>query len=302
MRRALVRLVTPIVWRVPGHGARKLYGFAGAEQGSRIDLLQAAHRTTSQQRRALYLRHALDEARHAGMFWRRSTDLRVAEGRAPFPPPRADTEDLFERLGELRFLAFVHRGEQRGRRQFELYARHFDRRGDARTRTLFEAILSDEHRHEGYTRELLVELAGSERAARAELRRAALWEAWRSWRRAGRALAGAIYTLAMIAIYLVAGPIAAVAARLTRRRSGWQLPAPAVSLTTPTSMPSAAAAAPSTAPTSTPSAVFAASSTASTSMPSVVSSTAPTSMPPAASAASPTPVTSPTSLPLSEAS
>jgi hypothetical protein len=118
----------------------------------------------------------------------------------------------------------VHRGEQRGRRQFELYAKHFDRRGDARTRTLFEAILTDEHRHEGYTRELLVELAGSERAARAELRRAALWEAWRIWRRAGRALAGAIYALAMVAIYLVAGPIAAVASRLTRRRAGWQLP------------------------------------------------------------------------------
>lgn len=68
MRQALVHLVTPIVWRVPGHGARKLYGFAKAEQGSRIDLLQAAHRTTSLARRALYLRHALDETRHAGMF------------------------------------------------------------------------------------------------------------------------------------------------------------------------------------------------------------------------------------------
>jgi hypothetical protein len=226
MRQALVRLVTPIVWRVPGHGARKLYGFAKAEQGSRIDLLQAAHHTTSLARRALYLRHALDETRHAGMFWRRATELCIAEERAPFPPPLADTEDLFERLGEPGFLAFVHRGEQRGRRQFELYARHFGRRGDARTRALFEAILGDEHRHERYTRELLVELAGSERAARGELRRAALWEAWRSWRRAGRALAEAIYALAMIAIYLVAGPIAAVASRLTRRRSRWQLAAP----------------------------------------------------------------------------
>jgi rubrerythrin len=217
MRRAVVHLVTPIVWRIPGHGARKLYGFARAEQGSRIDLLRAAHRTPSAARRALYLRHALDETRHASMFWRRSSDLRGAAGAAPYPPPVADTEQLFDRLGEVGFLAFVHRGERRGRQQFERYAQHFEARGDARTRALFDAILLDERRHESYTRELLVELAGGEQPARAALRRAALWEAWRMWRRAGRALASAIYALAMIAIYLVAGIVAAVATRLAAR-------------------------------------------------------------------------------------
>lgn len=226
MRRAVVRLVTPIVWRLPGHGARKLYGFARAEQGSRIDLLQAAQRTPSLARRALYLRHALDETRHARMFWRRSTELSLAAGRAPFTAPVADTEGLFARLGEARFLAFVHRGERRGRQQFELYARHFGARGDARTRALFEAILADERRHESYTRELLVEQVGGERAARRELRRAARWEAWRTWRRAGRAIAGTVYAVAMTAIYLVAGPIAALGARLGRRRSRWRLASP----------------------------------------------------------------------------
>lgn len=226
LRHALVRLVTPLVWRVPGHGARKLYGFSRAEQASRIDLLQAAQRTTSLARRAAYLRHALDETRHTGMFWRRSTELRLEEARAPFTPPVADTEDLFERLGEQRFLAFVHRGEKRGREQFELYARHFAKRGDSRTKALFEAILVDEQRHESYTRALLVELCGSERAARAELRRAALWEAWRTWRRAGRALAGAIYVTAMTLIYLVTGPIAAAGLRAAKRPARWQLPAP----------------------------------------------------------------------------
>lgn len=227
LRHALVRLVTPLVWRVPGHGARKLYGFARAEQASRIDLLLAAQRTASLPRRALYLRHALDETRHAAMFWRRSTELRLDDQRAPFTPPVADTEDLFERLGERRFLAFVHRGERRGREQFELYARHFGERGDPRTEALFQAILIDERRHESYTRSLLIELAGGEPAARAELRRAALWEAWRTWRRAGRALAGAIYALAMTLIYLVTGPVAALGLRAMRRRARWQLAAPA---------------------------------------------------------------------------
>jgi len=211
MRRALVRVVTPLVWRVPGHGARKLMGFARAEQGSRIDLLHAAQRTPSLARRALYLRHAVDETRHAGMFWRRANELRPG-----FSPPVADTERLFERLGETRFLAFVHRGEQRGRQQFELYAKHFAARGDSRTEALFQAILVDEERHERYTRELLVELAGSEAAARTELRRVALWQAWRMWRRAGRTLANGLFVLAMTALYLVCGPIAAIGSRLRR--------------------------------------------------------------------------------------
>jgi len=225
LRHALAALVTPVVWRVPGHGGRKLYGFARAEQASRIDLLLAAQRTPSLARRAAYLRHALDETRHAAMFWRRSTELRLDEQRAPFTPPIADTEDLFERLGERRFLAFVHRGEQRGRAQFELYARHFGKRGDGRTEALFQAILVDEQRHESYTRALLVELAGGEGAARAELRRAALWEAWRMWRRAGRAVAGAIYTIAMMGIYLVTGPVAALGLRAAKRPATWQLSA-----------------------------------------------------------------------------
>jgi len=227
LRHVLAALVTPLVWRVPGHGGRKLYGFARAEQASRIDLLLAAQRTQSLARRAAYLRHALDETRHAAMFWRRSTELRLDERRAPFTPPVADTEDLFERLGERRFLAFVHRGEQRGRAQFELYARHFGKRGDGRTEALFQAILVDEQRHESYTRALLVELAGGESAARAELRRAALWEAWRMWRRAGRAVAGAIYTIAMMVIYLVTGPIAALGLRAAKRPAMWRLPDPA---------------------------------------------------------------------------
>lgn len=225
LRQALARLVTPLVWRVPGHRGRKLYGFARAEQASRIDLLLAAQRTPSLARRAAYLRHALDETRHAQMFWRRSTELRLEDARAPFPPPVADTEDLFERLGEQRFLAFVHRGEQRGREQFEVYARHFGARGDRRTEQLFEAILVDERRHASYTRELLVELAGGEPAARRELARAALWEAWRTWRRAGRAIAGAIYAITMTAIYVVTGPPAALGLRALRRRQHWQLPA-----------------------------------------------------------------------------
>jgi hypothetical protein len=214
----LNRIVTPIVWRIPGHPARKLAGFARAEQGSRIDLMQAAHLTTSPERRAAYLRHAMDETRHARMFWRRAREL----ADAPLPAPQADSEDLFARLGEARFLAFVHRGEKRGRAQFEVYARHFLHRGDARTGSLFGAILQDELRHESYTLELLVQLVGAKQA-RVELRRAALWEAWRTWRRAGRALANLAFVVAMTVIYLVAAPLTWLATR-RKRRNRWSRP------------------------------------------------------------------------------
>ena len=226
----LVRVVTPVVWRIPGHGARKLQGFARAEQASRIDLLQAAEQSASPARRALYLRHALDEARHARLFANRSAELRRDAGRAPYGRPLADTEELFERLGEVGFLAFVHRGEGRGRRQFEIYQRHFARRGDRRTAALFRAILVDERRHEDYTRRLLVEVAGGEPAARRALRRAGLWEAWRRWRRAGRALAGLLYGAAMTTLYLVAVPLCWVPLALRRRgggAAGWLAAPPA---------------------------------------------------------------------------
>src|SRR5262245_62042010 len=122
------RLTSPLVWRLPGHDAKKLFGFARAEHGSMIDLRAAAALTESVTRRALYLRHAMDESRHATMFSRRSAELRRMRGQPAFGAPSADTERLFERLGEVGFLAFVHRGERRGRAQFEAYRDYFARR------------------------------------------------------------------------------------------------------------------------------------------------------------------------------
>lgn len=226
-RAALVRTISPLVWRIPGHAPRKLESFGRAEEGSRIDLLAAAHATPSLERRARYLRHALDETRHAAMFARRANELRAERKLPPSGPPRADSEALFERLGELGFLAFVHRGERRGRRQFEVYARHFARHGDQRTRALFEAILVDEQQHEGYTRALLVELCGGERAARRQLARAGRWEAWRSWRRAGRALAQVAYAIGMTAVYCVFAPLVALGLRFRRTPARRWLGAPA---------------------------------------------------------------------------
>ncbi len=225
MSALIAKIVNPIVWRIPGHGARKLFNFALAEHGSMLDLAQAARLASSPDRRAAYLRHMLDEARHARMFALRSAELQLDAGAQSLGFPVADNEDLFERLGELRFLAFVHRGEARGRRQFETYRDWFGMRDDRQTHALFNAIIRDEHRHETYTRELLVALAGSEERARAELRAAAAWEAWRNWRRLGRFMAEKLYFLVMSLIYLACSPFVALVAALKPRRTGWIEPA-----------------------------------------------------------------------------
>ncbi|MBV8688184.1 MAG: ferritin-like domain-containing protein [Alphaproteobacteria bacterium] len=221
MAALLARLVNPVVWRIPGHGARKLFGFSLAEHGSMLDLASAAHLAPDEGRRALYLRHMLDEARHAKMFALRSGELRLDQGKQSLGFPVADNEDLFVRLGELRFLAFVHRGEKRGRQQFEAYREWFGQRGDRKTRALFDAIIRDEVRHETYTYELLVQLAGGRERASAEIRAAGLWEKWRIWRRLGRFLAEKLYFLVMLLVYLVSGPFVLLASRLRPAAKGW---------------------------------------------------------------------------------
>jgi hypothetical protein len=215
-----------LVWRWPGRPARKLFEFGLAEHGSWLDLMAAARLSPSPERRALYLRHALDEGRHRRMFARRSSELREQEGRPPLGMPRADFEDLFERLGERRFLAFIHLGERRGRAQFETYRDWFRARGDDKSASLFEAILEDEQRHESYSRQLLVELCGDDRAARRALLRARAWEAWRSFRRAGRALAVGVEWLLLMALFVAIAPVALALRALRPARPGWQLPPP----------------------------------------------------------------------------
>ena len=221
MRAVLTRTFNPIVWRIPGHAARKFFGFALAEQGSMIDLAAAARLTPSPERRAAYVRHLLDESRHARVFMLRSAELRASEGRASLGTPRADTEDLFATLGEVRFLAFVHRGEARGCQQFTEYRDWFARHGDQKTSAMFEAILKDERRHMRYTRDLLVDVAGGERGARKELRGAARWELWRTWRRAGRAVAERLYVLLMLAFSLLLAPFALVVQLTRPAKIGW---------------------------------------------------------------------------------
>lgn len=222
MSARLARLLSPLAWRSPRRAARKYHAFALAEHGSMLDMRLAAARTTEPARAAAYLRHADDESRHAQMFGRRAAKLGGEVG-LQLGPVRADSERLFELLGERDFLAFVYVGEARARAQFEAYVEWFKANGRGQDATLFETVLVDERRHEEYTRNFLFELVGDVEARRA-LRRVARWEFRRRWLRAGRFLAERVYVVAMLLVYALAAPLALLVRVARPIRRGW-LPA-----------------------------------------------------------------------------
>jgi hypothetical protein len=213
----LVRGLGVLTFRLRRRAPRRLRAFDCAELGSMIDLRLAAAACEDPERSAAYLAHADDEARHARMFARHAARWARELEQPPPPPVEADTEQLFDRLGEEGFLAFVHRGERRGRREFEVYRDWFAARR-APTAALFDAIVEDERRHERTTGALLEALSDRPRRA---LRRAALWEAWRTYRRAGRALAALLYRAAMLLLYLACAPLALLVGVARPPRAGW---------------------------------------------------------------------------------
>lgn len=217
LRVLFTRLVAPWVWAKPQRAASLLLSFSRAERSSMLDMLAAARATPSDTRRAQYLTHALDEERHARTFFARARELR--DGRVSTDENAADFDALYERLGETGFVAYVHRGERRGRAQFEQHRSVLRARGDEQGARLFEAILVDEARHEAYTHALLLELAGSEASARAALRKAALREALWTWRRAGRNVSGLLFTIATSLLFLLLAPLHLL--YRNRKKPGW---------------------------------------------------------------------------------
>ena len=202
-----------------------LFEFALAEQATFLDMHAAAALTESPARCAAYLRHALDEGRHALLFANQSEELRARRRLPPVGSLRqADIEYLYEQLGEVRFLAFVHLGERRACEKFEVIQRWLDRHEGGVLVGALKGILRDEERHTSYTYELLVELAGSERLARRHVRDAALLYAWRSWRRWGKGLAELVYGLLMLVVYLLVAPLALLVRVVRPTTAAWQRP------------------------------------------------------------------------------
>lgn len=226
MRLFFASLLKPFRWRSPRATARMLMAFARAERSSFFDMMEAANQTSELARRAQYLRHAVDENRHAQMFSLRALEL---DPTLAFDDSlaRADFEHLFSRLGEPRFLAFVHLGERRARAQMamfrdELAAFEGTPRADPKTKALLDAVMADEAHHEAYTRALLSTLT-DEGAA---LRGARFWELRRGWLRAGAASSGLLFTLTMWALYVLLAPLAVLERLRATPAATWRPPEP----------------------------------------------------------------------------
>ena len=161
IRRAWLQVISGVSWRLPRWPQRLLTAFSHAEQGSYYDMLAAAELTDDRRMRRKYLEHALDEVRHCALFRARVRAMGQTS-RAQAAAWNANTltehgivggQTLFERLGELEFMAFVYIAERDAVEQFSVY---LDRKlPDADTHAMLEDILRDEAFHVSYSKAAL---------------------------------------------------------------------------------------------------------------------------------------------------
>ncbi len=156
LRKIWLSCVSEVVWRHPRRPAQLLAEFSQAERGSCYDMLAAAELTTRRDLRRKYLEHALDEARHARIFRRRALALGIDKEYAALldvghisEQGIVGGETLFERLGEMDFLAFVHIAEKRALEQFGVYQER--KLPDPETQMVLDFISKDEVFHMTYS-------------------------------------------------------------------------------------------------------------------------------------------------------
>jgi rubrerythrin len=229
----LERVLRPVhrwVWRDAHRSARKLLTFAVTEADGGRDLSRAAELTADPLLRRLYLRHALDEQRHAELFRARGRAILAALGPARsvafeanwISPGERGLDDV--RVDEERdasLLAFLHLSEKAAAGRFAAYHEVI---ADEETREVFRRILRDEVFHMAYTRSQLERIAPERH--RLQLWRARASRLWKAYLRLATALAGLIGALLLVAQYFIVVPVfALLAMRAARReRPGWSEP------------------------------------------------------------------------------
>lgn len=244
--------LAPLAWSSDRRVAEKLLGFSATEQGSALDMFRATELAQCAEHRRLFLRHALDESRHARRFREVAHQVDARARTRDHERVHAEPQDLYRVLGLSPFLAFVHVSEARALAQFRALTRHFEARA-ARTTSprdrllaeLFAEIAREEKVHVAYSLHLLRELQGPAAVAKtlARTRRRLAWEAWkRAGARLGARASGLVLALTFIAVL----PLFALVMRLTRGglpRPGWHVPPPQARLAEPEERARALAAA-----------------------------------------------------------
>lgn len=227
------RLLAPLAWSSDRRIARKLLGFSATELGSALDMFRATELAETAEHRRLFLRHALDESRHAVRFKEVARRIDPTARTRAHERVHAEPQDLYRVLGVAPFLAFVHISEARALSQFRALHRHFEARAKTRASPrdtllseLFAEIAREEKVHVAYSLHLLQGLQ-SAREVRTELARTRRRLAWEAWKRAGARLGSRASGLVLALTFIAVLPLFALVMRLTRGglpKPGWHLP------------------------------------------------------------------------------
>ena len=226
--RVLLKPVQHWVWRNAARRAHRLLRFAEVEDDGGRDLVRAAELTGDPRLRRLYLRHAKDERRHAGIFHDRGVELLRSAAPGAAIPWQADWLSPGERgLDDVRvesdrdgpLLAFLHLSEGAAARQFADYRDALD--GDPATQEVFEKIIRDEEFHMNYTRRELARVAPDRQ--RSLLWKARLGRVWKAYLRIAVGIAGVMGSLLLtLQYFILLPPFAWLAKRAARREAaGW---------------------------------------------------------------------------------
>lgn len=215
------------VWADAHRRAHKLLRFAETEADGGRDIARAAELTGDGLLRRLYLRHAMDELRHAEMFRTRGRTMLAA-----LPLQRAGAEANWLAPGERglddlhvdserddTLLAFLHLSERAAAMRFAVYRDVLS--GDPETRAVFESILRDEAFHMNYTRRQLERVSPRRHGLR--LWTARLHRVWKVYLRFAAAFASVMGAIILAVQYFVVLPVFALAAKRAGRREprGW---------------------------------------------------------------------------------
>src|SRR5262249_15826455 len=231
----LDRIMRPLhrwVWRDHDRRVRKLLAFAEVETDGGRDILRAAELTPDPLLRRLYLEHAIDELRHGDLFRRRGASLvrarrvnptRLFNGN-PLPGGHGLDDLSIDGEPDHRLLAFLHVAEKSAAGRFTIYREMVD--DDPETREIFEQILPDELFHITYPSRRRPR--GPPTAYGRHVWHARAKRMWNRYLRVAAALAGAIGSGMLTAMYFVLlPPFAWLAKRAERREpTGWTSIAP----------------------------------------------------------------------------
>jgi rubrerythrin len=213
-------LFTPLhwlVWRDPKRRAENLLRFAEVEADGGRDLVRAAEVTGDPVLRRLFLKHALDEQRHADLFRGRGVALirALPSGSSGIQanwmaPGERGLDDLqVEAEGDEALLAFLHLSEKAAAKDFTNYVAVLG--DDPPTRDVFKKVLHDETFHMTYTRAQLQRVAPQRAGRRVWVAR--LRRFWKAYLRLAAALAGLVGGVVLTLQYFLILPVFALAAR-----------------------------------------------------------------------------------------